>query len=115
MKNMKIEEIARLAHNINKAYCAALGDFSQKDWEDAPDWQKSSAIKGVEFHMENPDALPSHSHECWLEEKRMNGWKYGPVKDEDKKEHPCFVPYDELPQDQKIKDYLFKAVIDSCR
>jgi hypothetical protein len=102
--------IAKVAHEINRAYCEALGDRSQKPWEKAPQWQKESAIHGVRFHMENPNAQPSASHENWLELKAADGWKYGPVKDEAKKEHPCFVPYDQLPVEQRAKDYIFAAV-----
>lgn len=104
-------EIARVAHEVNKAYCESLGDTSQPSWGEAPDWQRNSAISGVNFHKANPDAGPEHSHECWLKEKEAAGWKYGPVKDSEKKEHPCFVPYVELPADQKAKDYIFRAVV----
>lgn len=107
----RIESIARVCHEANRAYCATLGDTSQVAWEDAPEWQRASAVKGVEFNLANPDAPPSASHDSWLEEKRATGWKYGPVKDAEKKEHPCFVPYDELPEDQRRKDHLFKAVV----
>lgn len=108
---MNTEQIAKIAHEVNRAYCEALGDMSQSSWEDAPDWQKSSAIKGVEFHANNPDAGPDNSHNEWLKEKEANGWKFGPAKDEVKKEHPCFIPYDELPTEQKAKDFLFRAVV----
>lgn len=103
--------IARVAHEVNRAYCEALGDHSQPVWEDAPDWQRASAIKGVLFHMHNPDAGPEASHECWLAEKERDGWKYGPVKDPKKKEHPCFVPFKELPVEQQAKGYLFRTVV----
>ena len=33
------------------------------------------------------------------------------VKDAERKEHPCCVPYDALPVEQKTKDYLFRAVV----
>lgn len=108
---MKIVDIAKVAHEANRAYCQTIGDSSQPAWEDAPEWQKTSAINGARFHLENPDAAPDHSHDCWLEEKRANGWKYGPVKDPEKKEHPCFVPFDELPPEQQLKDYIFTAVV----
>ena len=108
---MNDEQIARVAHEINRAYCQALGDNSQPAWESAPDWQRSSAINGVAFHRANPDAEPSHSHVEWMKEKKATGWKFGPIKDPDKKEHPCFVPYDELPVEQKAKDYLFRATV----
>lgn len=105
-------DIAKKCHEINRAYCAALGDTSQLPWGQAPEWQRQSAINGVQFHIEHPDAGPDASHNSWLEEKRSAGWQFGPVKDADKKEHPCFVPYDQLPAEQKAKDYLFKQTVD---
>lgn len=112
---MKIEEVAKIAHEINKAYCQAIGDNSQPTWGNAPEWQKSSAINGVEFHLANPDAGPDASHVSWMKQKTEEGWKYGPIKDAEKKEHPCYVPYDQLPTEQKAKDYLFKQVVHSLR
>lgn len=108
---MMIEVAAELCHEANRAYCKALGDDSQPHWGDAPEWQRASAIAGVEFHIANPDAGPSHSHDSWLRQKEADGWKHGPVKDAEKKEHPCFVPYDQLPPEQKAKDYIFGAIV----
>lgn len=114
MEKEKLEQIAKIAHNVNRAYCISTGDNSQPTWEEAPEWQKSSAINGVNFHLQE-DRTPEESHESWLKQKTEEGWKYGPVKDSDKKEHPCFVPYSELPKEQQTKDYLFKAVVDSFK
>ena len=100
---------AKVCHEVNRAYCASLGDFSQPMWDDAPTWQKDSAVNGVKHAWDNPDAQPSDSHESWLKEKAEAGWKYGPVKDPEKKEHPCFVAYEALPPAQRVKDALFLA------
>lgn len=108
-----LELIARMCHETNRAYCEACGDYSQPTWDSAPDWQKKSAINGVLFHAEHPDAQPCDSHNSWLAEKTRDGWKYGPVKDAEKKEHPCFVPYEELPFEQQTKDHLFGAICDT--
>jgi hypothetical protein len=108
---MNDEQIAKVAHEVNRAYCEALGDTSQPSWDDAPDWQRSSAMNGVAFHRANPDAGPDHSHNEWLKEKTTNGWTYGPEKDPEKKEHPCLVPYAQLPTDQKAKDYIFRGIV----
>jgi hypothetical protein len=110
-----VEKIAKTCHEANRALCAAFGDHSQVAWEDAPEWQRVSAVKGVEFNLANPDAPPSGSHDSWLDEKRRTGWTYGPVKDAEAKTHPCFVSYDELPADQKAKDYVFKAIVGALR
>jgi hypothetical protein len=112
---MKIEQVAQVAHEINKAYCHATGDNSQPTWEQAPEWQKSSAITGVQFHLDNPNAGPDASHNSWLKQKEEEGWKYGPVKNPETKEHPCYVPYEQLPTEQKAKDYLFKQVVHSLK
>lgn len=111
MKPLTPLDIAEVCHETNRAYCRTLGDFSQPSWQLAPQWQKESALKGVQFHVANPGASPSHSHEEWLKEKTATGWKYGPEKDPDKKEHPCFRPYEELPKEQQMKDRLFIAVV----
>ena len=107
---MKVEDIAYVCHETNRAYCDTLGDCSQAVWAQAPQWQRDSAIKGVQFIIDNPHADPSASHVSWLKEKEVTGWKYGPVKDAEKKEHPCFVPYYELPIEQRRKDHLFGAI-----
>lgn len=112
---MNIEDIAKVCHEANRAYCAALGDVSQPAWDDAPKWQRKSAVAGVEFHLANPDASPSASHESWLAEKERDGWKYGPVKNPDAKEHPCFMPFSALPIEQQAKDVLFKSVVDALK
>lgn len=112
---MDRKQIARVAHEINRAYCASLGDASQPAWEDAPEWQQGSALAGVDMHLAKPDATPEQSHESWLAQKLAEGWKYGPVKDVEKKEHPCCVPYAELPAEQKAKDYLFRGVVHALK
>lgn len=107
--------IAKAAHEINRAFCAALGDETQVAWEDAPEWQRASIISGVEMHLANPDATPEQSHESWLAQKLADGWAYGEIKDAEKKQHPCCVPYDQLPPEQKAKDYLFRAAVHQCK
>lgn len=112
---MNIGQVAQVAHEVNRAYCMALGDASQPAWAVAPEWQRSSAIHGVEFHIKNPDAGPEASHDSWLAEKIENGWKFGVVKNPDAKEHPCCVPFGELPVEQRAKDFIFRAVVHVLR
>ena len=108
-----IERIAQATHEANREYCISIGDDSQLPWDEAHDWQKQSARNGVQFVLNNPDAPLSALHDNWLAEKHADGWKYGDVKDVEKKEHPCFVPYDQLPLDQQHKDKLFRDTVES--
>lgn len=108
---MQTMTIARVCHEVNRAYCQALGDFSQKPWGQAPDWQKDSAYRGVRLHLENPDATEETSHVAWMKEKHADGWIYGEEKDEQKKTHPCMVAFDLLPADQRAKDFIFRAIV----
>ena len=112
---MTTADIAQVAHEINKEYCLAIGDSSQLPWDEAPAWQKESAVLGVMFHVENPNAGPDASHNSWMKQKIDTGWKYGKVKDADKKEHPCIVPFEDLPMQQQFKDYLFRQVVHSLK
>ena len=111
---MTLEQIARMCHDVNRGYCRAFGDATQLAWDDAPDWQKAAAIEGVRFQLAHPDATPEESHANWTAQKVADGWKYGFVKDAEKKEHPCLVAYGDLPVAQRAKDYLFVAVVTSC-
>ena len=113
--SMDQAKIARVCHEVNRAYCLSVGDSSQPAWDEAPDWQKTSAINGVKFHIDNPEASPSESHEKWLEEKLATGWKYGAVKNPELKEHPCCVPYGQLPVEQRAKDFIFTAIVNELR
>jgi len=105
------EFVARVAHEVNRAYCAALGDVSQPMWEDAPQWQQDSAALGVQLHTENPDASPAASHESWMKQKVDDGWTYGAFKDPLNKKHPCIVPFNQLPVEQQAKDFIFRGVV----
>ena len=104
-------QIARVAHEVNRAYCQALSDNSQPTWEDAPQWQRDSALLGVKLHTENPNAGAQASHESWMSQKLAEGWEYGPTKDPEAKRHPCIVPFDALPAEQQAKDHLFRGVV----
>lgn len=107
---MKIADIAKVCHEAVRAYCETLDGTPHATWESASKEQHASTILGVEFVRDNPGAGQSAQHDAWLAHKAAEGWKVGPVKDVDKKEHPCFVLYGQLPEDQKAKDALFQGV-----
>lgn len=100
---------AHAAHEANRAYCIAIGDPSQPTWDDAPDWQRSSAINGVDIALDG--CSPAQSHEGWLREKEATGWVYGETKNVELKTHPCMVPHADLPSAQRLKDTIYITVV----
>ena len=104
-------EVARVCHEVNRAYCESLGDHSHEPWEFAGVLQKASAENGVKAHRDNPFMVPSAIHESWMREKVEAGWVYGEEKDVEAKTHPCIVAFDDLPVEQQSKDFIFRAVV----
>lgn len=111
---MKLEDIAKVCYESNKAYCETLGDFSQMNWEQAQQWQKVSVINGVKNHL-TENVTPEQSHENWVKHKLEEGWIYGEERNAELKTHPCIIPFDELSVNQQRKDKLFSAVVNALR
>lgn len=107
-----IETLARTAHEANRVFCMHIGDNSLKPWDETPENIKMSAINGVVFFLEKK-ATPQEQHAEWSKFKMEQGYVYGEVKDDEKKTHPCLVPYEELPAFQQAKDKLFQDSIRS--
>ncbi|MFD8771450.1 RyR domain-containing protein [Streptomyces sp. NPDC059916] len=106
----EVGDIARVCHDANRAWQIASGDPAVSPaWDDAPDWQRASAIDGVCKALDG--ATSEQLHRDWCDFKTDGGWVFGPVKDETAKTHPCLVPYSELPVEQRRKDDLFAAIV----
>ena len=72
-----------------------------------------SILDGVYFVLDNPNCTPEQQHNNWVHFKRADGWRYGNTKDFERKEHPCLVPYSELPEIQQRKDAVFRQTLDN--
>jgi hypothetical protein len=112
---VSILDAARVTHEVNRAYCAAIGDNSQVAWDEAAEWQRESALAGVQSILHGTANSPEEQHAAWMQLKLDEGWVFGETKDAEKKTHPCIVPYAELPAAQKVKDFLFRAVVQALR
>jgi len=108
-KSILLLTLAAIAHEANRHYCLSIGDTSQPTWDDAPQWQKDSAVAGIEGALAGN--TPEQQHQSWCDAKVADGWTYGEVKDPDAKTHPCLVPFDQLPEEQQRKDHLYGAVV----
>jgi hypothetical protein len=54
--------------------------------------------------VELTELLARNAHEHWAKQRLNDGWRYGPKRDDQKKEHPCLVPYEDLPESEKEYD-----------
>ena len=54
--------------------------------------------------LELTEMIAQNVHEVWAEGRLKAGWTYGKTRDEEKKQTPCLVPYDELPEEEKEFD-----------
>ena len=50
------------------------------------------------------EALAKNVHENWAQEHISQGWIYGEKRDDAKKLHPCLIPYEQLPEEEKVYD-----------
>ncbi|MDY7542615.1 MULTISPECIES: RyR domain-containing protein [unclassified Cryobacterium] len=107
---MNLEAIAAVCHDANRRLQILQGDAApSQPWDTAEQWQRDSAIEGVQAAIDG--ATPRELHESWCAFKVADGWTFGEVKDAGEKTHPCLVDYDDLPAEQRTKDDLFTAIV----
>ncbi len=64
----------------------------------------TSDVQLDEEILELTERLAKNAHDTWARGRMAEGWRYGPQRDGVKKEHPCMVPYEELPESEKEFD-----------
>ncbi len=50
------------------------------------------------------EAMAKNVHEVWAETRIAQGWSYGPERNDQLKHHPCLIPYEELPEEEREYD-----------
>jgi hypothetical protein len=110
-----VARIAQVMHEATRAWQKANGQEPAPPWSRAPKWMKDSSAASVVWRVANPKASASAQHDQWLAQKKLDGWKFGKVKDAQKKTHPMMVPYSQLPEFERRKDALVNAVVDALK
>ena len=54
--------------------------------------------------LELCELIAENTHEVWAEGRIKGGWSFGEKRDDEKKLHPCLIPYGELPESEKEYD-----------
>lgn len=50
------------------------------------------------------EQMSKNVHEVWAETRFRQGWTYGEQRNDELKTHPCLIPYEELPEEEKEYD-----------
>lgn len=50
------------------------------------------------------EKMAENVHEVWAESRMNEGWTYGEQRNDSKKQHPCLVAYEELPESEREYD-----------
>ena len=109
-KTISLADAARIIHNCVNSLNEVL-DFPQTQLDEET---LESTISAIKFHLAN-DLTPEESHDLWMKTKLELGWKYGEVKDVEKKTHPDLVPYEDLPIQEKLKDEIFISLVKALK
>jgi hypothetical protein len=104
------EQIARVVHAANAELQAIQGDPApSQPWDHESGELRANVILGVRNARNG--FTPAEHHQSWVDDKLAHGWRYGASKDAGGKTHPCLVPYERLPHDQRVKNVLFIAIV----
>ncbi len=52
------------------------------------------------------EKLAEQVHITWMNQRIKEGWSYGPVRDDEKKQTPCIIPFQNLPEIEKEYDRI---------
>lgn len=73
----------------------------------------SSAYIPIVCEAEIPESIDSivqtmgsRIHDSWAHARMSNGWTYGPERNDERKEHPCLVPWEKLSDEEKSYDLI---------
>ena len=50
------------------------------------------------------EQMAKNVHEVWAQTRIQQGWTYGPERNDALRQHPCLVPYEDLPESEREYD-----------
>jgi hypothetical protein len=64
----------------------------------------TSGVTLTEDVLKLTELLAKNAHDIWARQRLAEGWRYGPNRNDARKEHPDLIPYEELPESEKEYD-----------
>jgi len=85
-------------------------------WEEREEAFQNQFISTIErICAHGYETTPEAEHESWVRAYEQMGWTYGPIRSRDLKTHPDMVPFDDLPEAERINDAIFLALCSLAR
>ncbi|KAA9156435.1 hypothetical protein FPZ12_027485 [Amycolatopsis acidicola] len=93
-----------LPETLREANRAQAGDIERK-----LELVGCAAVPSLEeapftFEPDEIERLAVIEHERWMKERQADGWRYGPVRDNERKLHPDLRPWSQLGEEERQKD-----------
>jgi hypothetical protein len=102
-----------MIHSVTSRIPRMDGSFVDV-WCDLTDEQKQNAVNAVKEIYCNPPKTAEELHELWMEPYIKDNWKKGDFSVKDKL-HPCLVPFEDLPDSEKLKDEIWSFMTELFR
>ena len=108
-----IEQIAKTAHAIHRAYCLEMGIPTQPKWEDVDSGHKDVVYTSIINITQGSVKSAEESHNKFIESKYAQGWRFGEVYSIEDKLNPRMVDFSRLTIEQRVKEKLFFECVNS--
>jgi hypothetical protein len=102
------EQIAKVCHEVNRAYCQALGDNSQPPWKNASALKKSNTLQAVRNYILSISAETEKSRASAEAQEIVESWVNGPEKYPDL---GVTTRLGVLPPELQAREDMFVAVV----
>ena len=73
----------------------------------------TSSVQLSEELLQLTEEMARNVHDVWAVGRIAEGWSWGPERNDARKENPCLVPYEELPDSER--DYDRKTAIETLK
>lgn len=115
-KRMKTIALAsRMTYEVNLAFAQSQGqDEDAPHWADADKALKAMVIEAVQDNINRiergEEFAPKAAHDAYFLDAQKKGWSYGPKYDPVNKLDPGCLPYEMLPHEIRVMDFMCNAV-----